>query len=431
MDKKIVIAAIIVIALIAVAAAALLMLPKDSTDMSSKTDDIRVTIFGNANGDDVIDEKDKKIIEKIAADDIKDWKSKYMYADANQDGKITSADADVVQKYIDRKPTTLYYKDYFGTIAHVPYPIGNKVGVDHPYPAFIMAAAGVYDRLVAVDDASPMYYDDSVLPGLSKMKIIGSSTKITLEQVAAAGVDAFMIYSNWPGHCYLYDEAEKSGLANRIAFISVDIQQLDGASGTLMVGALFNTGDSVSKSLDYASKIDKIKDKLDGMNVAKKTVIFDYIAKWGSDYYQYIAGGAANIVSKKAVKFTAAYENAGNIMVDEETLVAASKGVPIIIQFQTPSGVERTNMDAYLKERIQSMLTKTDAYADKEIYAIDSDIINGVSGAYFGAYLTAAMLYDSVDYDDAVKDLEYFLKNFLPSKVNSSKGYAYTNKELS
>ena len=354
-----------------------------------------------------------------------------MYADANQDGKITSADADVVQKYIDRKPTTLYYKDYFGTIAHVPYPIGNKVGVDHPYPAFIMAAAGVYDRLVAVDDASPMYYDDSVLPGLSKMKIIGSSTKITLEQVAAAGVDAFMIYSNWPGHCYLYDEAEKSGLANRIAFISVDIQQLDGASGTLMVGALFNTGDSVSKSLDYASKIDKIKDKLDGMNVAKKTVIFDYIAKWGSDYYQYIAGGAANIVSKKAVKFTAAYENAGNIMVDEETLVAASKGVPIIIQFQTPSGVERTSMDAYLKERIQSMLTKTDAYADKEIYAIDSDIINGVSGAYFGAYLTAAMLYDSVDYYDAVKDLEYFLKNFLPSKVNSGKGYAYTNKELS
>jgi hypothetical protein len=430
MDKKIVIAIMTVVALIAVSAAALVIMTKDNTDMSYNTDGIRVTIYGNANGDDVIDEKDKRIIEKIVSDDIKDWKTKYIYADADQDGKITDADAKVVQNYIDRKTTTLYYKDFFGTIAHIPYPIGNSVGIDHPYPAFIMAAAGVYDKLTAVDDASPMYYDDSVLPGLSKMKIIGSSTKITLEQVKAANIDAFIIYSNWPGHCYLYEEAAKSGLADKVAFISVDIQQLDGASGTLMIGALFNTNDSVKISQEYAGKVDAIKTKLESSNIAKETVIFDYIAQWGSDYYQYIAGGAANPVSKLAVKFTKEYENAGNIMVDEETLVAASKNVPIIIQFQKPAGVERADMDKYLKERIQDMLTKTDAYSMKKIYAIDSDIINGVAGAYFGAYLTAAMFYDTIDYNDAIKELEDFLKNYIPAKIDSSLGYAYTNKDL-
>ena len=429
MEKKMIYAIVAVVVLIAAASVAIFLITQN-TDMSSKTEDIRVTIYGNANGDDVIDEKDKKIIEKIVSDDIKDWKQKYIYADANQDGRITKEDAQVVQNYIDKKKTTLYYKDYFGNVAHIPYPIGDKVGIDHPYPAFVMATVGIYDKLVAVDDASPMYYDDSVLPGLSNMKIIGSSTMITLEQVAAANIDAFIIYSNWQGCCYLYPEAAKSGLADRVAFITVDIQQQDGVSGSLMMGALFNTDDSVKVAADYAKSVDKIIDKLENGRFTKETVAFNYIAKWGTDYYYYLCGGGANPVSKKAVNFTKAYENAGNIMVNEEQLVADTKGVPIIIQFQAPSGVDRADMKSYLKDRINDMLTKTDAYADKEIYAIDSDIINGVAGAYFGAYLTAAMFYDSVDYNDAIKELEHFLKDFVPAKKNSSIGFAYTNDEL-
>ncbi|MBQ7405854.1 MAG: dockerin type I repeat-containing protein, partial [Candidatus Methanomethylophilaceae archaeon] len=150
MDNKLIYVAVAVIALAVIGVAATTLI-SDDTDMSSETDGIRVTIYGNANGDDVIDVKDKMIIEKIIDDGINDWKDKYIYADANQDGKITSADATVIQKYIDREETTLYYKDYFGNVAHIPYPIGDKVGVDHPYPALLMATAGIYDKLSAVD----------------------------------------------------------------------------------------------------------------------------------------------------------------------------------------------------------------------------------------------------------------------------------------
>ena len=428
MDNKLIYVAVAVIALAVIGVAATTLI-SDDTDMSSETDGIRVTIYGNANGDDVIDVKDKMIIEKIIDDGINDWKDKYIYADANQDGKITSADATVIQKYIDREETTLYYKDYFGNVAHIPYPIGDKVGVDHPYPALLMATAGIYDKLSAVDDASLMYYDDSTLPGLYDMDIIGSSTKITLEQVAAADVDAFIIYSNWPGCCYLYKEAEKSGLANDVAFITVDIKAEDGVTGTLMLGALFNTGDSVKISKDYSDRIETILDSIEKADIKEEKVIFDYIAKFGTDYYQYIAGGAANIESNLVVDFTDAYANAGNIMVDEETLVAASKGVPIIIQFQAPQGVPRTDMKEYLQERIDDMLKNTDAYADKRIIAIDSDIINSV-GAFYGAYVTAALLYGTFEYDDAVEQLEYFLKNFTPSKIQSSEGYLYSSEQL-
>jgi len=428
MDNKVLIAIAGVVVLV-VAAAAVIVITADNTDMSSKTDGVRLTIYGNANGDDVIDEKDKKIIEKIASDNIADWKTKYIYADANQDGKITKEDAQVVQDYMDRKSTTLYYKDYFGTIAHIPYPIGDKVGIDHPYPALIMATCGLYDKLYAVDDMTGMYYDESTFPGLSKMKIIGSSTKITLEQVASAGVDAFIIYSNWPGCCYLYEEAEKSKLADKIAFITVDIKADDGVAGTIMMAALFNTNDSVKIAQDYTEKTVEVMNALDNAKINKKTAVFDYIALMGGQYWQYLCGGGTNTISKKVVNFTPGYENAGSIPVDEETLVATSKGCPIIIQFQAPGGVEKKDMQEYLKGRVQDMLKNTDAYKTKEIYAIDSDLINSV-GAYFGAYLTASMLYGTFDYDDAVQKAEYFLKNFTPAKWGSSIGFIYNNTDL-
>ena len=428
MDKKMIIAIVAVVALIA-AAGAIVLLTANGTDMSSKTDGIRVTIYGNANGDDVIDEKDKKIIEKIVSDNIQDWKKDYIYADANQDGFITQADADVVQNYIDKKSTTLYYKDYFNNVAHIPYPIGDKVGIDHPYPGLLMATAGLYDKLCAVDDMTSMYYDESTFPGLNDMKIIGSSTKITLENVKAAGVDAFIIYSNWGGCCYLYKEAEKSGLADKVAFISVDIKADDGVAGTLMLGALFNTKDSMDIALDYTKKIETIMSEIEKADIKKETVTFDYIAKFGGDLYQYICGGGTNTISKLVVNFTPEYENAGSVMVTEETLVAASKGMPIIIQFQAPQGVARADMKEYLQNCVDTLLKNTDAYKTKEIYAVDSDIINSV-GAYYGAYVTAALLYGVFDYEKAEEYVAYFLKNFTPAKTQSTVGFMYDSDDL-
>ena len=428
MDNKTVLIAVGVVALLAIASAVVIM-TADDTDMSSETEGIRVTIYGNANGDDVIDARDKAIIEKIVEDGITDWRDDYVYADADQDGKITSADADVVQSYIDRESTTLYYKDYFGNVAHIPYPIGDRVGVDHPYPALLMATTGLYDLVCAVDDMTGMYYDDSTFPGLYDMDIIGSSTQITLEQVAAADVDAFIIYSNWGGCCYLYEQAEKSGLADDVAFITVDIKAADGVTGTLMLGALFNTMDSVEVSLDYTERIEGIVQEIEDADFEKSTVMFDYIAKFGDDYYQYLCGGVANAVSAIVVDFPAGYEDAGNIMVDEETMVAATKGMPIIIQYQAPQGVARADMKEYVQDITHSLLRNSDAYATQEIIAIDSDVVNSV-GAFYGAYITAALLYGVFEYEDAVEKLEYFLANFTPAKVQSAEGFVYSSGEI-
>ena len=42
----------------------------------------------------------------------------------------------------------------------------------------------------------------------------------------------------------------------------------------------------------------------------------------------------------------------------------------------------------------------------------------------------AALLYGTFEYEDAVEQLEYFLKNFTPSKTQSSEGYLYSSEQL-
>ena len=42
----------------------------------------------------------------------------------------------------------------------------------------------------------------------------------------------------------------------------------------------------------------------------------------------------------------------------------------------------------------------------------------------------AALLYGTFEYEDAVEQLEYFLKNFTPSKTQYSEGYLYSSEQL-
>lgn len=57
-------------------------------------------------------------------------------------------------------------------------------------------------------------------------------------------------------------------------------------------------------------------------------------------------------------------------------------------------------------------------------------LISHMVGAFYGAHVTAALLYGTFEYDDAVEQLEYFLKNFTPSKIQSSEGYLYSSEQI-
>lgn len=123
MDKKMAIALAVVIIVIA-AAAAIIVATNDDKDGGYKPaayddSDVRLRIFGNADGNDVIDSKD-------------------VYATGEN-------------KHLD---------------AYVNYPIGHKVGCEFTM-ADILGVLGVYDYFSATDDVTPKNYCDQTYPGLA------------------------------------------------------------------------------------------------------------------------------------------------------------------------------------------------------------------------------------------------------------------------
>ena len=65
MEKKTAIVAVLAVALVAVVVAVLMTASEDGGPDMSYAEDVKVKIYGNANGDDVIDSKDIGVIEEI------------------------------------------------------------------------------------------------------------------------------------------------------------------------------------------------------------------------------------------------------------------------------------------------------------------------------------------------------------------------------
>ncbi|MBR3409680.1 MAG: hypothetical protein IKG94_02735, partial [Candidatus Methanomethylophilaceae archaeon] len=131
MDSK-VLYAIIAVAVIAIAAVAAFTLlnnggNSDDADHTGKSfDDTRLRIYGNANGDDLIDKTDLNTINWIIksnkdSDSSKhvDWAKDYPLADANYDGKVDDKDSTVVQDIIDKKKTRMYYYNKYERVTYV------------------------------------------------------------------------------------------------------------------------------------------------------------------------------------------------------------------------------------------------------------------------------------------------------------------------
>ena len=106
-------ATIAVVAIILIAAfcgAALVLNNGDSEYAADVTGNVKV--LGNANNDDFIDSHDLDLLKKLADDD--EWdKTLYPYADADNDGVITSKDVGIVSKIINGERCEVYYYDIY------------------------------------------------------------------------------------------------------------------------------------------------------------------------------------------------------------------------------------------------------------------------------------------------------------------------------
>ncbi|MDC7951022.1 ABC transporter substrate-binding protein [Methanomassiliicoccaceae archaeon COG_1] len=144
-------AIVAVAALVAAGAAAIVVFGdgdgKRTADPGDNLDG-RLTVFGNANGDDYIDQEDVECVKRIIAGEREpayfDCHRTYggatvqrSFADANCDGKIDRADVAWIQDMVDRKPDMLiHFYDVDGVISSCTYPLTTyAVGYKSNYEA--------------------------------------------------------------------------------------------------------------------------------------------------------------------------------------------------------------------------------------------------------------------------------------------------------
>lgn len=240
MQKKSIIAICIIgILIVATATAAVMMGNDDDQDKSYDSGSVKLRIFGNADGNDVIDTKDADLIRDLVDNKNDNWKEEYYFADADHDGELTSNDAAVVEKIVSGEPVKMWYETAFSTKDHtdgsndhidafVNYPIGKKIGCEYS-DVDILSVLGIYEYFSATTLTAQSDYGDSLYPGISKLPALGEKDELTIEALASAvdkgTIDTLIQWTGGTSTNYLWNDAVRSGLTDKLSIVMVTIQE--------------------------------------------------------------------------------------------------------------------------------------------------------------------------------------------------------------
>ena len=437
-DKKMMYT-IIAVAVVAIAAIAVFMLMNNNSENheAASFEDTRLRIYGNANGDDVIDKTDVSLVKWIIdcnTDDDKtndvDWQKDYPLADANYDSKVNSSDVDVIQKIINKEKTRMYYFNKYERVTYVNYPISDKIGGEY-LVIQLLPAIGSYEMLKAIDETTPKNYS-KVYPGVDKMPVMGTWREITIESLndfyEKGTIGTFMQWTGGQNQDYIWDKAVASGLADKMSFVIVPCQGPDVIQGVLELACMLgdqSLSDKYVKWYDKAMNLmDSIEEKIEG---GKKTITavrcytnkVSGIAAFGS------AQGPA-LWFNKVINFQSDYVGKTNFTnIGSVENFTASATDEVVVMFQ--KNCDWKDFNDLVEEYLKAVYGSTDQFKNETMYIVDFEMMPFAAGPA-GCYILAAHLYPELfDLDEALDFLQVYLDDFAVREgADAREGFTYT-----
>ena len=433
--------AIVAVAVIAIAAVSVFVVTDNSKSddnySAASFEDTRLRIYGNANGDDIIDNADIKLIQWIIDCNTDDdntndveWKKNYPLADANYDGKVNSEDIDVVKKIVNKEKTRMYYFNKYERVTYVNYPISDKIGGED-LNIQLLPAIGSYNMLKAIDDTTPTLFSN-VYPGVDKMPIMGDWGAITIESLNdlynKGTIGTFIQWTGGKNVDYIWDKAEASGLSEKMSFVIVPCQGPDVIQGVLELACMLGDQSLSDKYVKWYDKamdlMDSIEEKIEG---GKKTVTAvrcytnkaSGIAAFGS------AQGPA-LWFNKVINFQPAYVGkAGFTNIESVENFMSTATEEVIVMFQKNCDWSEFNglVETYLKD----VYSATPQFKNGNMYVVDFEMMPFAAGPA-GCYILAANLYPELfNIDDALDFLQEYLNDFAVREgADARQGFTYT-----
>lgn len=260
-----------------------------SISTPSNGSDFALGIFGNANMDDTIDEKDVAYVEGV----IKGTNAVTNLSDANYDGSIDAEDIDQIERIIKDEETNLTFIDIFGDAETVKHPLNRVANIGY-IGIQLMRLIGAEDNLlpvVGIDKSTdPVFWED-----ISKWHAVGAAPpNVDYEYLLSLKPDA--VQTNLEMLDYAKDAGRKQEKEFReklpgIPLISLNAREPDKIVQSIMImGYIFDKKQEAKNFVDWhETNMDKIKEIAENIPEEKKKKVLINTHKVG---YSYAAGGS-------------------------------------------------------------------------------------------------------------------------------------------
>ena len=361
MDNKTTIIIAVVAVVIIAAVAAFVVMNNGNGGGSEPTDDdkeyyidTKLRVFGNANNDDYLDNKDLAFIKDIA-DGKTSWHSTANpLADANVDGKVDSKDYNLVKDFLDGKEGTMYYVDWDNKKSAVDYPLTrvlNDGGIHTVFSTGLdwLIIYGIYDKVTWMSngDIGPSDLVTDLYPNIDKVKEVkGRLTNDTYESMIKDKIKITMGDKKFYEDSFL-NAVEKNFDNYNLNVIKLPMNRAHGDvtwfDTFITLGAMLNLQDKSKAYINYVEKVEnKVIEAVKKADVGSKTYIMPYFAPGYDLSPLYVdAHGVGNVILADVYTVemlplyngVSVYTSDGFDAVDIETIKKYNPNVLIISNF--------------------------------------------------------------------------------------------------
>lgn len=429
MEKKTVTIVAVVLVIIIVVAAAVIIINGSGKDTSKSDVRYALQIMGNADEGLTIDSKDVNIIQEIV-DGKLDFKD-YPMADANNDGRVNTADVELVKDIVNRKSGITIYVVNYGIsgsddgkeiVTPVKYPLTKVV----PYGVNIVEPIIAVDggRSVAAYFSSGYPIQEASMKGVDLKggtRSIGDAAwKNFITTDASVGFDAFIL--TYDARAQVLDTYREDLKASNIPLICYPAANPDGeVSAALTLGFLFG-GNSEKLGQKYAEIYEDVLDDIEKKVTSKGTkeavylamTMYTSICQNDSTFNTIGAAASGMPYYKTDADFAAKYK--GTSSTTTKSLEAMSNlNMDVILNFRS---MDQVNSSADIKDTIVETFEYTNSSGIQllallkttDIYEDHAFLINNTLPAPAKvAYSAYAMYGDKLSIDWANSVMQEFI----------------------
>lgn len=338
-----------------------------------------LSIFGNANLDDTIDEEDIAYVNGI----IKGTNAPTNFSDANYDGKVDNLDLDQIEKIISGEEKALTLIDSAENIVTVKKPLGELVVLLGPILEPMRSIKVDEDKIVGV--GTYMKEDNVFYPEFNASQGLGSVSSPDYEAILELHPDTVWIYAS-VGSSSSYDEIQ-----NKLAEIdpNITVLRIDGYRPSNHIDEIRKMGYILGRRNDseefidfYSGVMDTVKERVETLSDDGKPKVY-FEASPETDPYMTCGEGAGY---HEKIVLAGGYNIFSDLkdypLVDPEDVMKRDPDV-IIIVARGKSGYESDDMAELTRLREQIMgrpeLANVTAVRDGRVYVISNDLYGGRS----------------------------------------------------